>query len=189
MCEIAGGYCNWYGHCHLAIKVVEWEEPSIDRWKKDSSGCIQSSLWGEPTELRKLRVSQKRKLRYWRPKTRVSFRKPGKMITLELNTSSKNIGLGISRYFPIIFNNFFRVSHGFPVFFSRFRAWGALRALEDLNLAKDFTQLSVAGGSAWATAAYVSLGERPQRMGYEWWENRWFMLNKNMIFKDILAVY
>lgn len=34
-------------------------------------------------------------------------------------------------------------------------ATGALRALEDLNLAKDFTQLSVAGGSAWATAAYV----------------------------------
>ena len=35
---------------------------------------------------------------------------------------------------------------------------GTLRALEHLNLAKEFTQLSVVGGSAWATAAYVSLG-------------------------------
>eukprot|EP00434_Breviolum_minutum_P019937 symbB.v1.2.017592.t1/scaffold1330.1/size125110/10 len=32
---------------------------------------------------------------------------------------------------------------------------GTLRALEHLNLAKEFTQLSVVGGSAWATAAYV----------------------------------
>ena len=148
MCEIAGGYCNWYGHCHLAIKVVEWEEPSIDRWKKDSSGCIQSSLWGEPTELRKLRVSQKRKLRYWRPKTRVSFRKPGKMITLELNTSSKNIGFGISRYFPIIFNNFFRVSHGFPGFFHVF----AREALS--GPWKTSTWPRISRSSAWQAAAH-----------------------------------
>ena len=68
MCEIAGGYCNWYGPCHLAIQVVEWEEPSINQWDKDREFWLYPIFpnWGEPTELRKLRVSQKRKLRYWR---------------------------------------------------------------------------------------------------------------------------
>jgi hypothetical protein len=76
--------------------------------------------------------------------------------------------------FHAIFPSFLSNFSGFPMVsrcFFHFFAPGALRALEDLNLAKDFTQLSVAGGSAWATAAYVSLGERPGVLGYEWWEN------------------
>ena len=56
-------------------------------------------------------------------------------------------------FYPPLFQK--KKSSNSELLFLQLPLSGVLRALEDLNLAKDFSQLSVVAGSAWATAAYV----------------------------------